>query len=192
MADDTPISEQDLRDALTVAAETLADSRVAYAVIGGMAAGFRSEPRATKDIDFLLRVPQLQLPRLLDALRQRGFEFDTPTAIREWTQQHMTALSYRGVQVDWLKPVIPAYEHVLDRATEETWLGRPIRVASPEGLILLKLVAFRTRDQLDIENLVAAHRDTLDLAWIRSEWQNIAPQDDPRMVRLMELAGGPK
>ena len=98
-------------------------------------------------------------------------------------------LSYHGIRIDWLKPVIPAYQHVLERATEETWLDHKIRVASAEGLILLKLLAFRTQDQLDIENLVAAHRDHLDVAWIQAEWQAIAPLDDPRMRRLLEIIG---
>lgn len=107
--------------------------------------------------------------------------------IREWTQQHMTTLSFRGVRIDWLKPVIPLYQHVLDRATEENWLGHPIRVASTEGLILIKLLAYRTQDRLDIENLVAAHGAALDLAWIQSEWATVAPNDDPRMDWLSEL-----
>jgi hypothetical protein len=62
-------------------------------------------------------------------------------------------------------------------------------VASAEGLILLKLLAYRTQDQLDIENLVAAHRETLDLAWIQAEWATVAAADDPRMGRLVELVG---
>ena len=102
----------------------------------------------------------------------------------------MTVLTYHGIRIDWLKAIIPAYQHVLDRATEENWLDHKIRVASVEGLILLKLLAFRTQDQLDIENLVAAHREHLDLDWIKAEWQTIAPLDDPRMVRFLELAGG--
>jgi hypothetical protein len=76
---------------------------------------------------------------------------------------------------------------VLDTATEENWLDHPIRVASAEGLILLKLLAFRTQDLLDIENLIAARRDTLDVDWIRSEWLTVAPVEDPRMKRFMEL-----
>ena len=63
------------------------------------------------------------------------------------------------------------------------------RVASAEGLILLKLLAWRTQDQLDIESLVAAHKDTLDLDWIRSEWATLADPADSRMARLAELAG---
>ena len=61
-------------------------------------------------------------------------------------------------------------------------LNRTIRVASAEGLILLKLLAFRSQDVVDIENLVAVHRRTLDLVWIRSEWQTVAGIDDPRRI----------
>ncbi len=91
------------------------------------------------------------------------------------------------MRVDWLKAVIPAYQHVLDRATEETWLGRRIRVASAEGLILMKLLAGRAQDWLDIENLAAAQRDRLDVDWIRGEWQTLAAPDDPGMTRFVEL-----
>jgi hypothetical protein len=190
MAADSPIKEQDLLDALAASTEALAAKRINYAVIGGMAAGIRAQPRYTKDLDFLLQIPQLQLPSLLDDLAARGFTCDPPTTIREWTQEHMTTLSFRGLRVDWLKPVIPLYQHVLDRATEETWLGHPVRVASAEGLILLKLLAWRTQDQLDIENLVAAHGKSLDLDWIRAEWATVADPAEPRMARLVELVAG--
>ena len=189
MAPDTPIKEQDLLDGLTASAEALHAQRINYAVIGGMATGIRSQPRYTKDLDFLLQIPQLQLPGLLDDLAARSFICDPITTIREWTQEHMTTLSFRGLRVDWLKPVIPLYQHVLDRATEETWLGHPIRVATAEGLILIKMLAYRAQDVVDIENLVAAHRDTLDMGWIKSEWATVAAADDPRMVRVMELVG---
>ena len=132
---------------------------------------------------FLCRCRSLSYPTLLEDLRRRGFEFDTLVTIADWTKHHMVALSYHGIRIDWLKPVIPSYLHVLERATEENWFGRPIRIASVEGLILLKLVAFRTQDQLDIENLVAANSDKLDLDWIRAEWQCLADLDYPRMRR---------
>lgn len=190
MADKPPISERDLTEGLAISAEVLAAHRISYAVIGGMAAGYRSQPRFTKDLDFLLQVPQLTLPGLLDALGQRGFAFDLHTTIRDWTQQHMTTLSYHGVRIDWLKPVVPAYQHVLDTATEEQWLGHPIRVASPEGLIVLKLLAFRSQDVLDIENLVAARGPALDVEWVKKEWQTVAQLDDPRMEKFLALVAG--
>jgi hypothetical protein len=42
---------------------------------------------------------------------------------------------------------------------------------------------------VDIENLTAAHREALDLAWIRSEWATVATADDRRMRRVVELVG---
>jgi hypothetical protein len=186
MASDPTLSDE-MRKALDEAIAAMDDCAVSYALIGGIAASYRSQPRFTKDLDFLVQVPQVDLPRLLEDLRRRGFEFDTVATIGEWTRHHMVTLSYHGIRIDWLKPLIPAYLHILQRATDETWLDRPIRIASVEGLILLKLLAFRTQDQVDIENLVAANPDKLDLDWIRAEWQNLASLDDPRMRRLLEL-----
>jgi hypothetical protein len=180
------------RDVLEGAVELAAVARQAnlhYALIGGLAAGYRTQPRFTQDVDFLLQIPQLQLPAVLDDLTAHGFVADPVTTIREWTREHMTTLSFRGVRVDWLKPVIPLYQHVLDRATDETLLNQPIRIATAEGLILVKLLAYRPQDVVDIENLVAAHRETLDLDWIQSEWATVGAADHPRMRQLVELVG---
>jgi hypothetical protein len=192
MSADPAGTSRELLDGALVLADAMNQAHAKYALIGGLAAGFRTFPRFTRDIDVLLYIPQIALAPLLTDLAHRGFEFDETATIREWTQHHMCVLSYRGIRVDWLKAVLPVYEHVLDRAITETWLGHPIRVASAEGLIVLKLLAFRTQDQLDIENLVAAHRERLDLAWIRSEWQTVEPLDDPRIGRLEELAATAK
>jgi hypothetical protein len=154
---------------------------LSYTLIGGIAAGYRSRPRFTQDLDFLLDVPQLVLPSLLEDLQGRGFEFDPPTAMREWTSQHLTVLSFHGVRIDWLKPVLALYQHVIDRAQPESWLGRSVRIAAAEGLILTKLIAFRSQDLVDIENLLAANRGRLDLAFIDREWQTVAGPDDPRL-----------
>jgi hypothetical protein len=189
MADDTAGIAQELLDSALGLADVLNRSQIAYALVGGLAAGYRTHARFTRDADFLLAVPQLKLPSVLDKLSELGYSFDLRTAIREWTQEHMTVLSYHGIRIDWLKPVIPAYQHILDRATEEMWLDHPIRVASAEGLILMKLLAFRTQDLVDIENLVAAKRDDLDLAWIQAEWQTLESLEDPRWRRLLEIVG---
>ena len=64
---------------------------------------------------------------------------------------------------------------------------RPNHPNTLTALDLIKLLAFRTQDQLDIENLVAVHRPTLDIDWIHSEWQTVAGLDDRRMIWLMGL-----
>ena len=187
MAPDMPQLPQNLMRGLMEMVQALDRLHLRYALIGGVAAGYRSGPRFTQDLDFLLEVPQLVLPGLLEDLRSRGFDFDTEEAIREWTGDHLAVLSFHGVRIDWLKPVIPLYQHVIDQARPETWLGHSIRIAAAEGLILTKLVASRTQDQVDVENLLAANRGQLDLDLIRREWQTVADGDDPRWRRFDEM-----
>ena len=168
--------------------EVLTATGTSYALIGGLATGFRSRPRYTQDIDVLLDVPRIRLPDLLERLRVRGFEFDLPAVIAEFQQHHLAVLWRGDVRLDWLAPVLPAYRHVLDTASNEQGPAGPIRVATTEGLILMKLLAYRLQDQADIEALVAANRGTIDLEWIQREWETIFSTDDPRWRWLEEQA----
>lgn len=187
MADDSSRSIDPLGSALEDVVAVLAQAGVDYVLIGGLATGYRARPRYTKDIDLILDVPQVALPSLLDNLHARGFEFDTREVVEEFTRHHMAVLWRDGVRLDWLKPVLPAYRHVMERAAIEPGPNGTIRVATAEGLILLKLLAFRLQDQADIEALVAVNRDSLDLDWIKTEWQTIFEINDPRMEWLLGL-----
>src|SRR5262245_9185939 len=173
-----------LTTALLELARAFEQKNVSYALIGGVATAFRSRPRFTRDLDFLLEVPQLTLPLLLAELTQRGFTFEPATVIRQWNQEHLTTLTFQGVRIDWLKPVLSCYRHIIDHAMPEQLSGSMVRIASAEGLILLKLIAFRDQDQSDIRNLLAANRGRLDLASIRQDWQSVADLSDPRMMRF--------
>jgi hypothetical protein len=88
--------------------------------------------------------------------------------------------------VDWLKPVVPIYQHVLDAATSEKWRDRELRVATAEGLIVLKLLAGRAQDLADIDSLLAANQGRLDLDWIEREWLTVFNTDDPRWQRFRQ------
>jgi hypothetical protein len=193
MPAEVPALPQDLLRALLEHVKVLDSHHIRYALIGAIAAGYHSRPRFTRDLDFLLDVPQVGLPGVLLDLEARDFRFDARTVIQEWTQQHLTVLSFHAIRIDWLKPILPVYQHVIDNARSEEWLGCSVRLASPEGLILTKLLAFRTQDQVDIESLLAANRDKLDLDLIRREWQTVAEVTDPRMIwfeRAVERTGG--
>ena len=57
-------------------------------------------------------------------------------------------------------------------------------MATAEGLILTKMVAFRTQDQMDIETLLTANRDEIDLDLIREEWSPFATTEAERTAWL--------
>jgi hypothetical protein len=176
-----------LQQGLTELAEVFEARGVRYALIGGLAVGYRSLFRNTEDIDLVLSVPQLVLPAVLEDLQARGFDLDMSTVIREWNAHGMTAFKFRGLQVDWLKPLLPCVQEVIDTATSETWLSVPVRVATVEGLIVMKTFAMRLQDQLDISRLLAANRGVLDIEHVRATVSASLPHDDPRLAELEEM-----
>jgi hypothetical protein len=177
--------EDDLIRAVELLADTFTAQSIRYALVGGLATALRGRPRFTQDVDVLLDVPQLALPRLLDELAQLGFVFDKATVIREYVREHMTAFRFGSVRIDWLKPILPLYARALVEASSLIWTeGHTIRVATAEGLILTKMVAFRPQDQVDIETLLIANRDDLDVGLIRQEWSAVTAGEEARTAWL--------
>ncbi len=112
----------------------------AHALTGGLAVGLRGRPCATKDADFILHVPAVDFPGLLEELAREGFEIDLMEMIRQWSSERFLAFGCGQVRVDWMQPVIPPYARVLDTAAETPWLDTRIKVATAEGVILTKMV----------------------------------------------------
>jgi hypothetical protein len=52
------------------------------------------------------------------------------------------------------------------------------------GLILTKMVAFRPQDQIDIETLLTANRDDIDVDLIRAVWAPFATIESERTAWL--------
>ncbi|HBI43702.1 MAG TPA: hypothetical protein DDY78_12755 [Planctomycetales bacterium] len=177
--------ENELIRAVELLADTFAAQATRYALVGGLAVALRGRPRFTQDVDVLLDVPQLALPRLLDELARIGFLLDRDKVISEFVRDHMTAFRFGSVRIDWLKPVLPLYARTLADASSLTWTeGHLIRVATAEGLILTKMVAFRPQDQADVETLLIANRDDLDVGLIRQEWSGVAAGEEGRTAWL--------
>jgi hypothetical protein len=188
MSADHELYDDAIVEAVNILSEVFSGRSVRHALIGGLAASIRGRRRLTEDVDFLLDVPQLALPGLLDELAARGFSLDPMVVIGQYVREHMTSFSFGTVQVDWLKPVLPLYSRALADAKPVDWSeGHPIRVATAEGLILTKMVAFRPQDQVDIETLLTANRDEVDAALIRSEWSPFA-DSEPERTSWLEAA----
>jgi hypothetical protein len=186
MATDTTRSRPRLLAGLAELTDAFDRHGVRYALIGGLATGFHARPWLTNAVEILLTIAQRSLPGLIADLTDRGFTLDDRTVIDEFRHRHLTTFEYQGVRIDWLKPVPPAFWHVLDRAETDGRLGWPVRVASAEGLILLKLTTSYTQDVADIESLLRTNHGKLDLAWVEQEWLTLFPADDPRWQRFRQ------
>ena len=77
------------------------------------------------------------------------------------------------------------------RRAFETLVGvlnaRRICVADAEGLLLLKPIAFRPRDQEDVRGILAANPGSLDLDWVRREWSALSSPNDPKTLEFERI-----
>jgi hypothetical protein len=72
----------------------------------------------------------------------------------------------------------------------EPLVGELIRaVAKAEGLKLTKMVSFRPQDKEDIETLLIANGDEIDVDLVRREWSAVAEGEEARTTWLEETLG---
>jgi len=146
---------------------------VECAVMGGFAVRHWSLPRPTYDVDFVVAVEAETLTRLLRAFDEEGFTvdehflkgfIDTLDGLRKVAVGCFDSGSVW--QVDIFLATTPFVRSAFDRRVPAEVEGRRFSVVSPEDLLLFKLLADRTKDRLDIEELLFVC-GPLDLEYLR-------------------------
>jgi hypothetical protein len=137
-----------------------------YALIGGMAVNAWVVPRFTADIDFVVEAEPVAVRAAEERLLSAGFRYlrrqdaggaSGPDFIR--MQQDAT-----GAVIDLQAAKTPFQTAIVARAVLDP---SGVRIATPEDLIVLKLIAGRSRDQRDLAELLAL--SGLDWRYIERE-----------------------
>ncbi|HET6965226.1 MAG TPA: hypothetical protein VFH58_10675 [Acidimicrobiales bacterium] len=130
------------------------------ALIGAMAAlRYRSHPRETTDVDFLIR-DMGELPARLEA---DGYEVKALIEPGD-TDPYLLLIRGNGIRVDVMAALTEFQLSALDRAVDGT--------VTAEDVIVFKLLAWRPRDRADIASILAAGH-SLDEEYIAhwaAEW----------------------
>ncbi len=143
-----------LLDELNAILITLDDNEIEYAVCGGLAMAIQGFPRATMDIDILIREESLvEAFRVAGELgfdiRGRDISFNDP---RLELRRVSKIIGDVVLSLDMLL-VTSEIEEVWDSKERLPYMGREISVVSREGLIYLKQRAGRPQDQADIHRI---------------------------------------
>jgi hypothetical protein len=148
------VSVVDLFAELTRIIEALDEAGIDYALCGGVALAVHGLPRATKDIDLLVRAADVEKLR---AVAQRiGFAFEalpmtfssSGITVRRFTKLSGTA----PLMLDALIADGPL-ESVWHSRERLPYSGGSLWVVSRAGLISLKLAAARPQDLVDVQRL---------------------------------------
>lgn len=128
-------------------------------VIGGVAVALRSRTRQTADVDLAIWFPDVEKAReLLQAARDQHLEPRIADAAEFAVDSHMLLLRHAttGVAVDIALSQIE-FEHEAIERRSNVRAGRFwIPTATAEDLIVMKAVAHRPQDLLDIRSLAQA------------------------------------
>jgi predicted nucleotidyltransferase len=137
-------------------------------VIGGIAVSILGKPRLTADVDAVFLLDIEDIPRLLKEAAARGLE--PRIADAEVFARHNRVILLRhsasGVAIDISLGMLPFESEMVDRSRRVTIGDLEVRLPTPEDLIILKAVAHRPQDLLDIDTVVECHPD-LDKERIR-------------------------
>ncbi len=138
----------------------LAAAGIRHALVGALGANaYRSRPRTTEDIDFLVGD---------EAFEKHAGGFVT---------MRVPVVEFDGIDVDQ----IPLTEglRVVEEGLARAPVSEGVPIASVETIVILKLLAGRTQDQADVEAIVASGADR---EWLRAAVGKAAP----RCLRVLE------
>ena len=157
---------------------------ISYAVIGGVAVRAYGIPRPTYDLDFTIDISRERLVELFDAVENDGYtvaESDRSGGIDEVAGMPLVKfrcdIQGQGVDVDIFIAEKPFQRELLKRRQRvempdgDTWL------ASPEDILLLKLLAHRPRDLSDIGDILFTQGE-LDWGYLR-RWADLIGVREP-------------
>jgi hypothetical protein len=143
-----------LYDELRNVLDALDRAAIDYALVGGLAVAVWGAPRATKDIDLLVR--KEDLVRAKAALDASGFTLEgLPFQFKDGTEvQRINKIDAGGdlMTVD-LMVVDESLEPVWATRTRLPFADRDVTVVSRDGLIAMKARAARPQDIADIQSL---------------------------------------
>jgi hypothetical protein len=141
-----------------------------YCIIGGLAVIRWGEPRATGDVDFNLLSILGKEVRIVDTLLGK-FEGRIPDA-RQFALENRVLLcrASNGVPLDIALAGFPFEERVLDRSSRFKFTSKIVlTTASAEDLIVLKAIADRDQDWVDIRGILERQGSRLDWDQVLSE-----------------------
>lgn len=128
-------------------------------IIGGVAVSLLGAPRLTADVDVVILLSVHRLPDLLRAAAELGLVPRIAEAEQFARRNRVVLLQHEasGINVDISLGMLPFEDEVVARSSAHRVGDLELRLPTPEDLIILKAVAHRPKDMLDIAEIIKSH-----------------------------------
>jgi hypothetical protein len=141
-------------------ATTLNKAKIPYMIIGGQAVLLYGEPRLTRDIDLTVGVGLDSFTKIRDLLYKTGL--NPLVEGKNFTSQTMVLPCQdmeTGIRVDVIFSHSPYERQALERVRPLKIEDILVNFASPEDVIIHKVIAGRPRDLEDVESILLKNSD---------------------------------
>ena len=162
--------------------ELLADASAAFDnagvrwyLFGAQAALLHGAARLTADVDVTVRLkPHIDVAALVDIFRSHGFEprFEAAAFI-ERTRVVPLVHQRTSIPLDIVVAGPGLEDLFFERVRVHEVEGVRIPVASPEDLIVMKILAGREKDTDDVRAILAAQRTRIDAGYVRETLKSL-------------------
>jgi hypothetical protein len=165
----------------------LRQENIPHCLVGGLSVAIWGRPRATEDVDLLVDLTEDAVPAFHAYLEGHGVRMDRDKAVRAIREGKGFPL-YDTWSIHWVDvktPERPIDRETLERATTIDLAEEPVPIATPEDVILHKLLARRDQDIVDARSIVLRKETGLDLDYlanrvrtlgIAAQWDKVRPE----------------
>jgi hypothetical protein len=178
----------DLIELLPRLARAIEREQEEYVVGGAIALGYWANPRATVDIDLTIFLPHTEPARCVNFLHRIGCDVLATKAIPTITEHGFCQTKVDGIRVDVFFPSSDFYKTAKKRARQVDLEGQPIMIWDAESICVFKMMFFRKKDFLDVEQVLRTQGDRLDRQWVRERLVELFGQRDPRISQWDEIS----
>jgi len=168
-----------LADFLVVVLEAL--QKVPHVLVGGLALAEYAKPRYTQDLDFV--IVGHDMDQMIKLLEGQGFKVVENLPYQK-PQRDIVKFEYQGRECDLIFYGSKDFtSRLIARAKPATVMGKPVKVASAEDLVITKLASMRWKDKADIM-AIRTKDDRLDVSYIRDRLWDLGISDRIQFLKL--------
>ena len=153
-----------------------------FLIIGGIAVSLLARPRTTQDIDVLSLMDESSWKNFLKTGIQFGFTARIKNVLAFARKNRVLLLRHKksGVNIDISFGSLPFEQESVDRRTFYKIGALQIPLPTPEDLIIMKMVAHRPQDMIDVKTILQTYPE-IDRAriqkWVK-QFSNVLENPD--------------
>jgi len=144
-------------------------SKIPYMIIGGQAVLLYGTPRLTRDIDITLGIDTDKFSSIKEICERAKLKIlgKNPEDFAKKTKVLPTEDTKLKIRVDFIFSFTPYERQAIQRGKKVRMSGYSVNFASPEDVVIHKMLAGRAIDYEDVKNILIRNRNRINTVYVK-------------------------